>query len=151
MLNDVSLVKLPSDDCQWTLLMTSQYWISYGNDLVPSGTSHYLSQSWPRSMSPYGATRPQWFKLCSLYCYHDQSGTKPNLVAKIWPPTLVTIYAWLPKLVDNVSSKFHHLVNTWLAVGSLFKWLPITVSHTCKLDTIWVVYTSMIGNGSIRL
>ena len=23
-------------------------------------TSHYLSQCWPRSLSPYGATRPQW-------------------------------------------------------------------------------------------
>ena len=28
-------------------------------------TSHYLSQCWPRSLSPYGVTRPQWvnFKL----------------------------------------------------------------------------------------
>ena len=25
---------------------------------------------------------------------NDQSGTKPNLVAKIWPPNLVTICAW---------------------------------------------------------
>ena len=25
-------------------------------------TSHYLDQCWPRSMSPYGVTRPQWFK-----------------------------------------------------------------------------------------
>ena len=25
-------------------------------------TSHYLSQCWPRSLSPYGATRPQWVK-----------------------------------------------------------------------------------------
>ena len=23
-------------------------------------TSHYMSQCWPRSMSPYGVTRPQW-------------------------------------------------------------------------------------------
>ena len=23
-------------------------------------TSHYLSQCWPRSVSPYGVTRPQW-------------------------------------------------------------------------------------------
>ena len=50
-----------------------------------------------------------------------QSGTKPNLVAKIWPPNLVTICAWLPKLVANVSSNFHHLVNTGLAVGSFFQ------------------------------
>ena len=24
-------------------------------------TSHYLSQCWPRSLLPYGVTRPQWF------------------------------------------------------------------------------------------
>ena len=26
-------------------------------------TSHYLSQCWPRFMSPYGVTRPQWVKI----------------------------------------------------------------------------------------
>ena len=26
-------------------------------------TSHYLNQCWPRSLSPSGITRPQWFKL----------------------------------------------------------------------------------------
>ena len=26
-------------------------------------TSHYLSQCWPRSMSPYGVTRPQWVNI----------------------------------------------------------------------------------------
>ena len=25
-------------------------------------TSHYLSQCWPRSLSPYGITRPEWVK-----------------------------------------------------------------------------------------
>ena len=25
-------------------------------------TSHYLSQCWPKSLSPYGVTRPQWVK-----------------------------------------------------------------------------------------
>ena len=29
-------------------------------------TSHYLSQCWPRSRSPYGVTRPQWVKLLLL-------------------------------------------------------------------------------------
>ena len=30
-------------------------------------TSHYLSQCWPNSMSPYGVSRPQWVKtsICS--------------------------------------------------------------------------------------
>ena len=35
-------------------------------------TSHYLSQCWPRSLSPYGVTRPQWVKhIARLYhIYH---------------------------------------------------------------------------------
>ena len=34
-------------------------------------TSHYLSQCWPSSMSPYGVTRPQWVKqlgICFSSC-----------------------------------------------------------------------------------
>ena len=29
-------------------------------------TSHYLSQWWPRSLSPYGVTRPQWVKVKNM-------------------------------------------------------------------------------------
>ena len=29
-------------------------------------TSHYLSQCWPRSLSPYGVTRPQWVKVSHI-------------------------------------------------------------------------------------
>ena len=29
-------------------------------------TSHYLSQCWPRSLSPYGVTRPQWVNAVKL-------------------------------------------------------------------------------------
>ena len=29
-------------------------------------TSHYLSQCWPRSLSPYGVTRPQWVNTMTL-------------------------------------------------------------------------------------
>ena len=57
----------------------------------------------------------------------------------------------LPKLVAKISSKFQHLVNTGLDVGSLIKWLSFKVANTCKLDIIWVVYCSPIVNGFIRL
>ena len=32
-------------------------------------TNHYLSQCWPRSLSPYGVTRPQWVKV-PMRCHH---------------------------------------------------------------------------------
>ena len=34
-------------------------------------TSHYLSQCWPRSLSPYGVTRPQWLKSSHCNSFED--------------------------------------------------------------------------------
>ena len=80
-----------------------------------------------------------------------QSGTKPNLVAKILATKFGGRFCRLPKLVAKISSKFQHLVNTGLDVGSGIKWLPLKVVNTCKLDIIWVFYCSKILNGSIPL
>ena len=33
----------------------------------PQATSHYLNQCWPKSMSRYGVTMPQWVKWCAIY------------------------------------------------------------------------------------
>ena len=33
----------------------------------PQATNHYLSQCWPRFMSPYDVTRPQWVNKTQLY------------------------------------------------------------------------------------
>ena len=33
--------------------------------------SHYLSQCWPRSLSPYGVTRPQWVKSSHCKSFQD--------------------------------------------------------------------------------
>ena len=53
---EVSLAKLPSFECYWTLLMSvlvqvMAWW--------HQATSHFLGQCWPRSLSPYDATSPQ--------------------------------------------------------------------------------------------
>ena len=56
--------------------------------------SHYLSQCWPRSMSPYGNIRPQWFKFMSM--------STSCKIAHMWMPqnhtkskfTLVQVMAW---------------------------------------------------------
>ena len=34
--------------------------------------SHHLSQCWPRSLSPYGVTRPQWVKAHHLHVSYNQ-------------------------------------------------------------------------------
>ena len=85
--------------------------------------------------------------LCSC---HGVSSLVQNQIwwPKSWLPTLVTFGHRLPKLVANISSDFHHLVNTGLTVGSLVKWLPIKVANPSKIDKF---ECSPIGNGSIRL
>ena len=72
----------------------------------------------------FQSVTPVWFTDGKEMMHKDwrsleQSGTKPNLVAKIWPPTLVTICAWLSKLVANVSSQFHHLGDNGAAIWQL--------------------------------
>ena len=53
-------------------------------------TSHYLSQCWPRSMSPNGVTRPQWVKCISFKKDFDilisKQGTKHTQAsdAELW-------------------------------------------------------------------
>ena len=45
-------------------------------------TSHYLNQCWPRSLTPYGVTRPQWVKVMSHEHYgvsnHQQLSCLPT-------------------------------------------------------------------------
>ena len=58
---EASLVKLPYYECHWTsnddqsTLVQVMAWCR-------QATSHYLNQCWPRSLSSYGVTRPQWVK-----------------------------------------------------------------------------------------
>ena len=55
-----------SVNCPQVDVTTPRWWlinIGWGDDLVPLGTKHYLSQCWPSSMSPYAVTKLQWF-LC---------------------------------------------------------------------------------------
>ena len=42
-------------------------------------TSHYLNQWWPRSLSPYGVTRPQWVKTRKFPnpCWDQYSKLRP--------------------------------------------------------------------------
>ena len=57
MVAEVSLMRLPSDECHKTLLMSKLIQVM---TWCRQATSHYLGQCWPRSMSPKGVTRPQW-------------------------------------------------------------------------------------------
>ena len=48
-------------------------------------TSHYLSQCWPRSLSPYDVTRPQWVDQWYHWTMMPYGITGPQLVNSLWP------------------------------------------------------------------
>ena len=70
-------------------------------------TSHYLSQCWPRSLSPYGVTRPKWIN--TLRHRQNSHYFADNIFTYIFLNE--TILFWL---------KFH-----W----SLFYMVPLTIFH----------------------
>ena len=45
-------------------------------------TSHYLSQCWPKSLSPYGITRPQRVKAGYVISWHD-ARSRPGSLPKL--------------------------------------------------------------------
>ena len=63
MVIEVSLAKLLSDDCQWISLKSILVKVM---DWRHQATSHYLSQCWSRSLSPYGVTRVTEFNFLGI-------------------------------------------------------------------------------------
>ena len=83
-------------------------------------TSHYLSQCWPRSLSPYDVTRTEWVNLLWFFyfyrkCYHFVAESKwPTFCRQYFQMHFLSIKKfefWL---------KFH-----W----SLFPWIQLTKRH----------------------
>ena len=69
-------------------------------------TSHYLSQCWPRSLSTYGVTRPQWVK---IWCKYAEERNAINLITTKVSPKSITLnmceycgYRLYRSWVDNV-------------------------------------------------
>ena len=87
-------------------------------------TSHYLSQCWPRSMSPYGVTWLQWvkLKLKTIYLQHAwiyiQSHWEPKThVRFIWPHLQITyISKYWPRFMEH--NMFVPVVIRYLRVPS---------------------------------
>ena len=110
-----------------------------------TATSHYLSQCWPRSMSPYDVTRPQWV---NLLCYQrlpvsermsrcQHYYVSMNLKNMIWraePKStqnpcnfvwLISMRLQMSSIIGFLQSAFKvalRLINTSPAVAA--RWLP---------------------------
>ena len=92
MVAEVSLMKLPSDECHQTLQMISQHSSSLVHVMAwcRQATSHYLNQCWHRSVSPYGVIRPQLDESTAGW----QLKSPQSLSGRSIHLTLVTKWSW---------------------------------------------------------
>ena len=68
-------------------------------------TSHYLSQCWPRSLSPYGVTRPQRVNIIVggwpfSTMASDWSSAKPSICALTW--SNATLHSLCSQNIDQI-------------------------------------------------
>ena len=75
-------------------------------------TSHYLSQCWPRSLSPNGVTRPQWVQVSTHLQTDHISRLYSNLAVELM---MGTLQAWLTFSHDpqNWAVPLHLQTNYW--------------------------------------
>ena len=106
-------------------------------------TSHYLGQCWPRSMSPYGVTRPQWVNLLlmnwmRLYqiffiqiavCVPQTSRRSPLVYCKVF---------WYCCLTQVVKNQIIHVIYSWNDIA--FAWISMknSTKHKCNVDCQFV-------------
>ena len=103
-------------------------------------TSHFLSQCWPRSLPPYGVTRPQWVNLslfldynlqwfsiilCNGVVLKDYKPVTEPIMAHLLPYICVTSLRWSKislgmKTTVRATGFLHHYINH----DNDVKWAP---------------------------
>ena len=72
-------------------------------------TNHYLSQCWPRSMSPYGVTMPQWVDICvyisNTFFYFCAFLTFPFMPNLPGVSSTATSHPWTGTVSSNIAKK----------------------------------------------
>ena len=89
--------------------------------------SHYLSQCWPRYLSPYGVTRPQWV----------------NSRAVSWLSWLIH-RTWMSEITGMTCHQYLWQVVTEISPGGLFMNCCFGVTKKCnptwlKINQIWLI------------
>ena len=86
-------------------------------------TSHYLSQSWPRSLSPYGVTRPQWvnFRWRVFYFLGLLSQFCEEILQSIYDKHVCVAHFWF-----TLHTWGKHIYTCFLLTLTSFAITPIT-------------------------
>ena len=98
----ISQAKLSSDEHNWTFrddkstLVQVMAWCR-------QATSHYLTRCWPRSLPPYGVTRPQWVNK------QQTTSTKMNLGFD----SQISIAIELTSNDISLNKRYYGSINSW--------------------------------------
>ena len=107
-------------------------------------TSHYLSQCWPRSLSPYDVTRPQWVKWLtrimknapSISFASDQAATRQSAASHVCSTFTYPRQGCDPWLITG---------KRWRTCVSQVNW-SIIGSYNC-LSPVWCLAIIRINTG----
>ena len=125
-------------------------------------TSHYLNQCWPRSMSPYAVTMPQWVKKVVmvergyeiqvgdgfqrdwLYCYKSPLRSRTNMDHCLGRPSL-----WLRNIMGWVWKSWPRSWVLWGNIGCV-RYI-ILASHLCNSALHMAQAIKLIAHPKITL
>ena len=136
----VCLMKLLSNECDWTLLYDDDkptlVWIMAW---CHQTTRHYLSQYWPRSMSQYGIARPQWVNICNICRVFGVAILLiPSGCVKFsyWP---TCFFAWRSVVItfNPFGAETEYSVRTRSVPWLLMPWLHPSPGHCQPWHGLW--------------
>ena len=121
---EIALRRMPQDltDDKSTLVQVMAW--------CRQATSHYLGQCWPRSMSPFGVTRPQWVNI--LMYFHRQLLISLTYFQSPTPLFTHTKYHWMSRLSICTNFKVeisHEILNPHTATYAFYK--VLTMDEIC--------------------
>ena len=139
---EASLVKLPYYECHWTsnddqsTLVQVMAWCR-------QAPSHYLSQWWPRSLLPYGVTRPQWVdkhffvKLLSGECHR----TPLIQVMAVLVPSgnTLPVEPIAIQCQRKMATVLQTFSNTFAYMSSLVQLMTFRLFHTEPQNQCWII------------
>ena len=104
-------------------------------------TSHYLSQFWPRSLSPYGIIRPQWVK-CQMALSYQSDDQLEVQAWKVVAEMIKYIYTHLSWHSIAVSIGMQNR-SVWIIIGGIIFWNSLYKDHQA--------YSSLSHNPRTRM
>ena len=119
--------KLLSGECHRTSLINEKSILVQVMACCHQATSHYLSQCWPRSVSPYGIIRPQW--VTDLWQCHVAVVTVPLEILMCMPVTATDNTTCKgPKVNSVVNHRHQSDAYTWRILALFVEFVNIFYS-----------------------